>query len=93
MPLCILWILAIVILSKKDIYTLQLHYNILDVLLNRLRKELPMDYIPMKDLNKHRICDRSKDKKTITIVRDGCKTIITANTDGTLNISFELVAA
>lgn len=52
-----------------------------------------MDYIPMKDLNKHRICDRSKDKKTVTIIRDGCKTIITANTDGTLNISFELVAA
>jgi len=52
-----------------------------------------MEYTPMKDLNKHRTCDRSEDKKVVTIVRDGCKTIITANPDGTLNVDFELIPA
>lgn len=52
-----------------------------------------MDYTPMKDLNKHRTCDRSADKKVVTIVRDNCKTIITANPDGTLDVRYELIAA
>lgn len=52
-----------------------------------------MDYIPMKDLNKHRTCDRSSDRKVISIVRGNCKTIITANPDGTLNVSYELIPA
>ncbi len=52
-----------------------------------------MKFIPMRDLKKHRTCDRSADKKVITIVRDGCMTIITANNDGTLNVSYELIAA
>ena len=50
-------------------------------------------YVPMKDLNKHRTCDRSEDGKIITIIRDGCMTIITANEDGTLNVSYELLPA
>lgn len=50
-----------------------------------------MTYIPMKDLNKHRTCDRSADMRTITIVRGNCKTIITANPDGTLNVDYEFI--
>lgn len=52
-----------------------------------------MEYIPMKDLNKHRTCDRSADGKVVEIVRDNCKTIITANPDGTLNVNYELIPA
>ena len=52
-----------------------------------------MEYTPMKDLNKHRTCDRSADKKVVTIVRGDCKTIITANPDGTLNVEYEKIAA
>ncbi len=52
-----------------------------------------MEYTPMKDLNNHRTCDRSADEKIVTIVRGDCKTIITANPDGTLNVEFEIIAA
>lgn len=52
-----------------------------------------MDYTPMNDLNNHRTCDRSSDEKVVTIVRGDCKTIITANPDGTLNVQFEMIAA
>lgn len=41
---------------------------------------------PVRDLNKHRICDISEDNKIVTIVRDNCITYITANADGTLNV-------
>ena len=49
--------------------------------------------MPQKDLNKHRTCDRSMDGKVITILRDGCLTVITANADGTLNVNYEVVSA
>lgn len=52
-----------------------------------------MEYTPLKDLNKNRVCDRSEDGKTITIVRKGCKTIITANADGTLEVKYEMIPA
>lgn len=40
----------------------------------------------IKNLNKHRVCDRSYDKKVITIKDGNCLTIITAASDGTLKI-------
>ena len=40
----------------------------------------------IKNLNKHRVCDRSYDKKVITIKDGNCLTIITAGPDGTLII-------
>ena len=52
-----------------------------------------MDFTPVKDLNKHRTCDISSDLKIITIVRGDCKTIITANPDGTLDYKFSKIAA
>lgn len=52
-----------------------------------------MEYTPMKDLNKHRTCDRSADGKIVEIIRGDCKTIITANPDGTLNVTYELIPA
>lgn len=52
-----------------------------------------MEYTPMKDLNKHRTCDRSVDKRIVAIVRGDCKTIITANPDGTLDVKFEKIVA
>ena len=52
-----------------------------------------VEYTPLKDLNKNRVCDRSEDGKTITIVRKGCKTIITANADGTLEVKYEMIPA
>lgn len=54
--------------------------------------KLTMDEI-IKDLNKKRVCDRSVDHKVVIIVRDGCKTLITANLDGTLDIKFEVIPA
>lgn len=47
----------------------------------------------IRDLNKKRVCDLSVDRKVVTIVRDGCKTLITANPDGTLDIKFEVIPA
>ena len=52
-----------------------------------------MEQIPMKDLNKHRTCDRSEDGKIVEIIRGDCKTIITANPDGTLNVAYKKIAA
>lgn len=40
----------------------------------------------IKNLNKHRVCDRSYDKKVITIKDGNCLTVITAGPDGTLII-------
>ena len=52
-----------------------------------------MEYTPVKDLNNHRSCDVSEDGKVVAIQLKGCKTIITANPDGTLNFTFEMSAA
>ncbi len=52
-----------------------------------------MEYEPVQDLNHHRKCDISTDRKIISIVRDGCVTYITANPDGTLNVRHELLPA
>lgn len=46
---------------------------------------------PIKDLNKHRVCDISDDQKVITIVRKDCITYITANPDGTLSIASKYI--
>lgn len=40
----------------------------------------------VRNINNKRICDISNDKKVIEICLKGCLTIITANSDGTLNI-------
>ena len=48
---------------------------------------------PIRDLNKHRICDISEDNKVISIVRGNCITYITANPDGTLHVTSEPLAA
>lgn len=48
---------------------------------------------PIRDLNKHRICDISEDNKVISIVRGNCITYITANSDGTLNVVSKPLAA
>ena len=47
----------------------------------------------IRNLNKHRVCDRSYDKKTVTIKDGNCLTIIKASPDGTLNIEHKLLAA
>lgn len=47
----------------------------------------------IKNLNKHRVCDRSYDKKVITIKDGNCLTIITAAPDGTLNVVHKSLAA
>lgn len=47
----------------------------------------------IKNLNKHRVCDRSYDKKVITIKDGNCLTIITAAPDGTLIIVHKSLAA
>lgn len=52
-----------------------------------------MNCSPIRDLNKHRTGDISEDGKVITIVKGNCKTIITANPDGTLNYECELIEA
>ncbi len=57
------------------------------------RRENYTKFYQVKDLNKHRACDISEDKKVITIVRGNCLTRITANPDGTLNFEFELLFA
>lgn len=49
--------------------------------------------IPIRDLNKHRVCDISVDSRIVTIVRGNCITYITANSDGTLNIRSEYFVA
>jgi hypothetical protein len=43
----------------------------------------------VRNINNKRICDISKDKKVIEICLKGCLTIITANPDGTLNITHQ----
>ena len=40
----------------------------------------------VRNLNGKRVCDISRDRKVIEIVRKDCLTRITANPDGTLNI-------
>lgn len=47
----------------------------------------------VKNLKKHRVCDRSCDRKVITIKDGDCLTIITAAPDGTLEIKHKLLAA
>lgn len=47
----------------------------------------------IKNLNKHRVCDRSYDKKVITIKDGNCLTIITAAPDGTLKVVHKSLAA
>ena len=47
----------------------------------------------IRNLNKKRICDRSKDHRVIEIRQGGCLTTITANPDGTLNISHQKIKA
>lgn len=47
----------------------------------------------IKNLKKHRVCDRSTDGKVV-IIKDGdCLTIITAAPDGTLKIEHRLLVA
>jgi hypothetical protein len=43
----------------------------------------------VRNINNKRICDISKDKKVIEICLKDCLTIITANLDGTLNITHQ----
>lgn len=43
----------------------------------------------VRNINNKRICDISKDKKAIEICLKDCLTIITANPDGTLNITHQ----
>lgn len=43
----------------------------------------------VRNINNKRICDISKDKKVIEICLKNCLTIITANPDGTLNITHQ----
>ncbi|MDD2477289.1 MAG: hypothetical protein PHI32_15430 [Dysgonamonadaceae bacterium] len=43
----------------------------------------------VRNINNKRICDISKDKKVIEICLKDCLTIITANPDGTLNITHQ----
>lgn len=45
----------------------------------------------VRNINNKRICDISKDKKVIEICLKDCLTIITANPDGTLNITHEFL--
>lgn len=47
----------------------------------------------IKNLKKHRVCDRSIDGKVVTIKDGDCLTIITAAPDGTLKIEHKLLAA
>ena len=52
-----------------------------------------MDAEIIKNLNKHRVCDRSYDKKVITIKDGNCLTVITAAPDGTLIVRHKQIAA
>lgn len=45
----------------------------------------------VRNLNNKRVCDVSEDRKVVEIVIKGCKTRITANPDGTLNIENILI--
>jgi hypothetical protein len=45
------------------------------------------------NLDCKRVCDISADLKTIVIRKKDCMTIITANPDGTLNITHQRVQA
>ena len=47
----------------------------------------------IKNLKKHRVCDRSTDGKVVTIKDGDYLTIITAAQDGTLKIEHKLLAA
>ena len=42
----------------------------------------------VKDLNRKRVCDMSKDRKIVYIRRGDCLTAISANKDGTLRYTF-----
>ena len=52
-----------------------------------------MEFTQIKDLNNHRICDLRQDRKEVVIVRGDCKTIIAVNSDGTLDVKYEVVSA
>ena len=41
----------------------------------------------VKDLNRKRVCDMSKDRKIVYIRRGDCLTMILANKDGTLRVT------
>lgn len=45
----------------------------------------------VRNLKNKRVCDLSEDHKVVEIVIKGCKTRITANPDGTLNIENTLI--
>ncbi|MGI6737789.1 MAG: hypothetical protein ACOX54_00050 [Christensenellales bacterium] len=45
----------------------------------------------VRNINNKRICDISNDQKVIEIRLKNCLTIITANPDGTLNITHEFI--
>ena len=47
----------------------------------------------VRNADDKRVCDISDDGKTMVIERKGFKTIVTANSDGTLNIQHEPKAA
>ncbi len=47
----------------------------------------------VRNADDKRVCDISEDGRTMVIERKGCKTIVTANPDGTLNIVNEPKAA
>ncbi|MFT8351762.1 hypothetical protein [Clostridium saccharoperbutylacetonicum] len=49
--------------------------------------------LQIKDLNKKRVGDLSRDGRTYTCKKGNCITIITANPDGTLDIKFEIIPA
>ena len=42
---------------------------------------------------KKRVCDLSEDHKVAEIIRDGCLTRITADTDGTLRFTHSLISS
>ena len=49
--------------------------------------------IEVRNINNKRICDISNDHKVIEIRLKNCLTIITANPDGSLNITHERIQA
>lgn len=45
----------------------------------------------IRNLNNKRVCDISMDKHTVEIVHGNCLTRITANPDGTLNVTNQTI--
>lgn len=45
----------------------------------------------VRDYNNKRVLDISEDNRVVVIRKGNCNTIITANPDGTLNITHEIV--